>query len=345
MIATLLERTNMRVLALVRAASAREGMRRIRAAVGPHASERDIVARVEAIPGDLRKPPWEDDAQLFERMHREVTTIIHMAAATDLFGERDKVMAINVGGTEKIVSLAASLERNGRFERLAHFSTAFVVGSSKGRTSEEAYPCPDPAWANAYEESKYVAEGLVHEAAAGGLPTIVFRPSIVVGDSQTGAISSFGIFYHMVRRVKRSVKHSGLRFIPGRPDDRLQIVPIDFVCEATVAISGDRRANGRIFHLSSDNPPTIATLLEVGGRTYDWIAALRPVDPAKISTLAAFLPEAERLLPTMGYLSSGLVFDNSNTREMLRDTGVPMPDTGEAFVEKLVNFVEAVEYA
>ena len=72
---------------------------------------------------------------------------------------------------------------------------------------------------------------------------------------------------------------------------------------------------------------------------------LRPVDPDKIGTLAKFIPEAERLLPTMGYLSNGLVFDNSNTRELLGRMGLPMPDTGEEFVQKLVNFVREVEYA
>jgi thioester reductase-like protein len=340
MIATLLERTDARILALVRAASTQEGIRRIRTAIGPHARESEIVARVEAIPGDLRKPPWESDPALSARLHDEVTEVIHLAAATDLLAERERLLQVNVGGTEAMLALARAMHRNGVLQRFVHFSTAFVVGSAQGRVSTETYPCADPVWANAYEESKYIAEGKVHDAITAGLPAMVFRPSIVVGDSRNGDIGTRGIFYHTVRKLGRS----GLNVVPGDPSDRLHIVPIDFVCEAAVAIAADPTAIGMIFHLASDSPPNLETLLRVGGRTFDWIGRLRPVPMEKVARIGAAIPKVSDFVPVMGYFSSAMQFDTSNTRRLLSDSGIVMPETGDDYVHKLVMHSKVTGY-
>jgi thioester reductase-like protein len=194
MIGTLLQQTTADIIGLVRAPSVEDGMARLVEAVLPFADEAIIKKRVRPLCGDVRNPPWHQDEALREQLIAEVTEIFHLAASTDLAGDFDKLHGVNVGGTSAMLALAQAIHDGGHLRNFAHFSTAFVVGSRNGCRALEEYPIKEPAWANAYEETKYRSEGLVHEAIKEGLPAMVFRPSIVVGETPKRAGSKIGEF-------------------------------------------------------------------------------------------------------------------------------------------------------
>ena len=50
------------------------------------------------------------------------------------------------------------------------------------------------------------------------------------------------------------------------------------------------------------------------------------------------------LEPYLGYLNGHLTFDTTNTREILRGTGIPMPKTDHAFLKTLIRYAVKVGY-
>ena len=87
--------------------------------------------------------------------------------------------AVNVGGTTHAVELARALDA----KHLHHVSSIAVAGNYRGVFSEEMFDegqrLPSP-----YHRTKFESERIVREQPY--VPWRVYRPGIVVGDSQTG---------------------------------------------------------------------------------------------------------------------------------------------------------------
>jgi nucleoside-diphosphate-sugar epimerase len=101
---------------------------------------------------------------------------------------------------------------------------------------------------NTYEQAKAEAEDFIRGEIENGLPATVHRPSMIVGDSITGKIIHFQVFYHLCEFL------SGRRtfgILPEVGDARLDIIPVDFVAKAIIWSSNERRTIGKILHLCS----------------------------------------------------------------------------------------------
>ena len=84
-------------------------------------------------------------------------------------------------------------------------------------------------WSN-YEESKYLAEKTVLES---NIPFSIFRPGMVVGDSETGEIKTFNTVYALLKLYL----NGKLRFIPTSSSLKLNMIPVDYVAEAVAGLS------------------------------------------------------------------------------------------------------------
>jgi nucleoside-diphosphate-sugar epimerase len=116
-----------------------------------------------------------------------VDRIVHGAGSVHYF-DRVKLIAGNVELTDAIAQLALCLN----VDRLYYFSTAFSCGYSSGRVPERLHPAPlsDPT---DYTWSKREAEYIL---ARSGVPFVIIRPSVVVGDSRDGHYSGkrYGVY-------------------------------------------------------------------------------------------------------------------------------------------------------
>jgi thioester reductase-like protein len=145
-------------------------------------ADETLRGRIELVAGDLTAR----DLGLGDRrdaIAREVREIYHLAAVYDLAVPREVGMAINVEGTRHLLDFA---KRCDRLERHQYVSTCYVSGKYPGIFREQDLEVGQ-SFNNYYEETKYLAEVLVRDAAEAGMPTTVYRPAIVVGDSKTGA--------------------------------------------------------------------------------------------------------------------------------------------------------------
>ena len=224
-----------RVLCLIRPSASQSAEVRLEQL----AQENDIdSSRLSALSGDVTEPALGVDS----RDLATVTTVIHCAATVSFDLPLEQAREINVGGTAHLLEACREMPR---LRRIDTVSTCYVAGKRTGLIMESDLE-HDAGFHNTYEQTKYESEQLLREAMA-ELPIAVHRPSIVVGDSRTGATGAWKVLYWPLKVIARG----RLPVIPYDPDCRLDIVPVDFVADAILTLSNDAQTIGGTFHLAA----------------------------------------------------------------------------------------------
>lgn len=143
-----------------------------------HRTPLQSATAVALVSGDIQAPRLGLDADTYRDLAGKVDCVVHAAAITSFGESEDAIFATNVEGTRRVVEFAAAASLP-----LYHLSTAFVALCD---------PSVSDARPNAYARSKAEAEEVVRES---GLKAVILRPSRIVGDSRTGAISRFQGFH------------------------------------------------------------------------------------------------------------------------------------------------------
>ena len=297
--------------------------------------------RVQVVVGDVCDMDLGLSGAEYKALADEVTTIHHLAGIYYLGVERKVAARVNVDGTRGVIELAGECKR---LRRLCHFSTASVSGKRKGIVLEEELD-EGQGFRNFYEETKFEAEKLAR-AAQRRLPVTIFRPSIIVGDSQTGEIDKFdGPYYLMVLIVQGPLDvHLPL---PGRGVAPMHLVPIDYVVNAAHALSLDPRAAGGTFHLVDPNPFAARQVYElVAERAHK--KRPRGFIPTGLAQFLMKTPGIERLARApLSFLESfdHLAFYNCrHTAALLSGTGIACPPF-DGYVDHLIRYVREVHAA
>lgn len=216
--------------------------------------------RIKYIEGDLTNPMVvenEDDLNLLEDTIEEIW---HLAASTD-FDEKMKAetMRINLLGTANFISLAK------RFKKLKCFNyigTAYISGEIYyPQEVYETLPFP-PGFKNPYEESKYFAECVVRNS---GLPFRVFRPSMIVGDSNTGecdAKTIYGAAVVLYISKARYSKDQDVFTVLGDKKTKKNIIPINNVIDMMIKIREADKGFNETFLLVNPNSVTVGEILD-----------------------------------------------------------------------------------
>ena len=273
-----------------------------------------------------------------------VETVIHAAGDTQFYpADVDEFRAGHVHGP---VALLAALA-GGRLRRFAHVSTAFVCGDREGRVLETDGDVGQ-RFHNVYERVKLDAEAaLTRQAAHTEVDLVVLRPSIVVGDAPvTAGGGPSNLFFDAVRLLAAAAALGGvdgLR-IPGAPDAPFNIVPIEYVVDAALALATDRSAGGGAYHLVTSEPPTQS-------ETLAWIAdaiGLRGARMAFAEELQQDASAMERQVMRMiggyrEYLAQDVRFDDRCARRVLDRAGVPAVTLDAVAVVTLVRGAIAAE--
>jgi thioester reductase-like protein len=237
-----LERGERRIHALVRAADDRAAAERLPG-----------HPRLHAVAGDIEEPGLGLSEPTRERLAEDVTTVVHCAASISFDLSLEKSRRVNVDGTRNVVEVA---ERCHRLERLTYVSTAYVAGEPRGLFREDQLDVGQ-RFRNPYERSKFEAERMIRERAA-GLPLQVLRPSIVVGDSRTGRTSSFNVLYGPLKAFARG----RIPAIPARRSSPVDIVPVDYVADRAYELIADG-PDGTFHLVAGRNATTVGRLLEL----------------------------------------------------------------------------------
>ncbi|UCE23573.1 MAG: SDR family oxidoreductase [Candidatus Zixiibacteriota bacterium] len=325
-----------RLILLVRGRSHRDACERLERILRITSPEFDLNllrTRAEIVCGDITRNSLGLSNDDYKRISGRITHIIHSAAATKFNISLQSARTINVEGTLNVMKLALKAQDAGNLEGVAYLSTAYVCGTQRGTIMEEQTSSPD-AFSNAYEQSKWESEGEVGKLRD-RLPITVFRPSIVVGDSRTGRIATLNVLYTPLRFICRGL----VSIVPGHGDVPLDVVPVDYVAKAIAAIFlGSDGGAGRCFNLVAGEGQTM-TSGQVLTKALAYFASnsvlaakskIRFLPPVLFRSVASFLSgRSKKMLEQLGvftpYISLKRTFDDTNTRQALRNTGVSVP--------------------
>lgn len=293
--------------------------------------------RVHILEGDAAAIDLGLAGMEFKALASDVTRIHHCAQVTYLGVDAKTAEHVNVGGTQEILELAASCAN---LDCLVLHSTAHVSGDRRGLVLEEELKAGQ-SFRTVVEETKARAEKIAR-AAMGRLPIAVMRPATIVGDSTTGEVDRFDGPYLLILLVVTSPPDIALP-LPGRGDEPLNLVPIDWVARASVALGCDPRARGRTFHLVDPRPMTARRVFELvaraGGRR-----GPRGSIPANLAKALLRAPGLDRIAKSprafLETLTTPVSYDARHTDELLGLLGIPPCPPLESYVDKLVEYVQ-----
>ena len=281
---------------------------------------------IATVMGDISAPgfglPQADQRQLGETHD----LLIHCAATVRFDLEEGDYQAVNVGGVANALALAEA----GGMDFL-HVSTAYVCGRRDG-TILESDALPESGFANGYEASKAAGERLVRDS---NLRWAIARPSIVVGEHESGIIRQFDTTYAAFKLIAEG----RVRHMPARGGATLDFVPLDHVANGIVALAERiEDAAGGTFHLVSSQPLPVEDFTGAIG-AYPQFHEPELVPPERFDP--ATLPAIERRLFKRvaglyaSYFQRDPHFDDAAFRKL---TGQACPATGEAYIRRLIDF-------
>lgn len=169
-----------------------------------------------------------------------IKKFVHLAANVSFVTEdvNGEIYKTNYNGTKNAIELAHRLE----CEEFHYCSTSFVEDRR-----------------NPYEASKMAAEELVKNS---GIPFSIYRPSAIVGNSETGLIPSFNgyygafaIFQIIAGRSRQSVdtRVSIPVYVTCSEHTTLNLIPIDWVVSTMIQLMFNGVKN-EVYYLADHRP-------------------------------------------------------------------------------------------
>ena len=268
----------------------------------------------------------------------DVTEIWHLAAIYDLSVTRENGMRVNVAGTRNMLDFA---ERCRALQHFHYVSTCYVSGSFPG-VFREADLERGQTFNNYYEETKYLAEIDVRKRS--GVPWTIYRPSVIAGDSKTGATQKFDGPYFVMQWLERQPRIALLPVI-GRPSRyRFNVVPRDFMVDAIEHVSSRDDIAGKCYQLADPTPLTVDETINVIARATGRKVLRIPLTKALAKFAIERVPGVYRLMripsPAVDYFVHPTTYDTTNADAALLNSGISVPRLAD-YAANLVAFARA----
>ena len=287
---------------------------------------------IPTLSGDVSRPRFGWDESTFADVAAAHDLLIHCAATVRFDLAEDDYHAVNVTGVGHALELAEA----GGMDFL-HVSTAYVCGDASGIIREHCAP-PTSGFANGYEASKADGERLVR---ASPLRWAIARPSIVVGEYETGAIRQFDTTYAAFKLIAEG----RVRHMPAREDGTLDFVPVDHVAGGIVTLAGRMEdAKGGVFHLVSGQPLPVSSFARAIGSFPQFHEP--DLVPPEVFDPARLRPVERRLYRRIaGLYASYFQRDpHFSDREFRALAGRGCPPTGEPYIRRLIDYCIAAGF-
>lgn len=292
--------------------------------------------RVNLIEGDAAAIDFGLSGAELKVLTPEIDIIHHMAQVSYLGADKKQATYVNVNGARELIEVASQCKA---IKNVVYYSTAQVSGDRTGIVYEDELDSRH-SFRNPVEETLARGERVVR-SAMDRLPITIVRPTMVVGDSQTGEVDRFDGPYFLILLIVTSPPDFPLP-LPGRGDAPLNLVPIDYVVRAVKAIGLEPRSVGRTFHIGDPAPLSMKRVFELlasaGGRR-----GPRGFIPANLTKALLRTPGLDRLAKSprafIEALATPVTYSFANTTEILADEDIRCPPF-ESYVDSLVEYVQ-----
>lgn len=330
-----------RVTALVRAPSRAAALQRL----APVLTFWEVPPpgdRLDVLVGDIERPDLGLDVEARRHLAGAITHIVHCAANIKLNLPVEDARQLIVEGTRQVLKVARSAHSAGRLQRFVFVSTMEVAGDYDGIVYEEFLDNYPRKFLNTYEIAKAEAEAIIRDEIAGGLPAVVVRPSMVVGESSTGKALGYQSFYYMLDDMY--LKPKGAVLPRGC---NVETCPVDLLAMVVRLAGEDAEAVGKVFQVTQSYHDYVSfeNLIDQLSNQAERLLEQRPKRPAYIPPkyvwwLLSFLSrvtfgkvrqqiENQKLFLAFTFLN--FRFDNTNTVALLERHGRRFPRFAEYF--------------
>jgi thioester reductase-like protein len=202
-----------------------------------------LQTRVRIFRGDLTGPFFGLPRDDYDRLIHTTDSVIHCAASLNRKSEK-ACLNVNLRGTLEVLQLATRVDHYHGLRRFSHVSTVAVAGKRNNEVVKEENSIDwERSDYDPYARTKKFCEHMIRQLLP-ETPITIFRPSIVLGDSRRAETTQFDM-------VKAFVFLAGLPVLPFRPNDKIDIVNVDFVADAIATIHQKETPQYDTYHLSS----------------------------------------------------------------------------------------------
>lgn len=328
-----LRESDEKLLLLVRAKSKEAGARRLWKSLQLHMAFDEFEAflndRVEIFLGDLTRPGLglDDDEQ--DKLIKSMDSVVHIAASLNRKSAKS-CFNVNLRGTLHLLTLARAARDHHGLRRFSDVSTVAVSGKRSAElVAEDDMIDWDRSDFDPYARTKKFCETMIEELLP-DTSTLVFRPSIVLGDARFPETTQFDM-------VRAFVFLARLPVLPFRKHWRADIVNADYVGKAISRIHRLEAPKHRTYNLSSgaasqDFRSIVDSLVKAGLRRplfvpwlegpFNWLVNSLASSPRSLG-IAPFASLMKVFLP---YLVYDTVFDNSHVVEELEEAPTPFSE-------------------
>ena len=308
--------------------------------------------RVVAVVGDLSEPRLGVSEAEVSELKGKVDHFFHLAAIYDMTADAQSQQVANIEGTRHAVELAEAIEA-GCFHMVSSIAAA---GLYKGTWREDMFDEAENLDTNPYFRTKHESERVVREECS--RPWRVYRPGIVVGESETGEMDKIDGPYYFFKLIQR-LRNTLPQWMPtvGVEGKEINLVPVDFVARAIDHIAHEPGLDGKAFSLTDPSPKSAGQVINLFSRSANAPQMSMRLDPKMLDVVPPavrgglmMLPPVKRIrnqvLSDLGIPESVLTyvnyptrFDCTNTLEALEGSGISVPPL-ETYADKLWDYWE-----
>ena len=309
-------------------------------------------ARVHPVLGDLAQPRLGlGDGEVAQLTAVGITHFFHLAAVYDMTADDERNRIANVDGTRHAVQLANELDA-GTFH---HTSSIAVAGKYTGLFREDMFD-EGQKLDHPYYRTKFESEKIARSQTE--MPWRVYRPAIVVGNSETGEMDKIDGPYYFFTAIKK-LRHYLPGWFPlvGPELGYTNIVPVDFVANAMDHIAHQPGLDGQAFHLTNPKSQRSGEVMNAFAAaahapqmsiridskllkalpkgTIGMLMALPAAKGVRNAVLADFGIPAE----VIGHIALTPQFDTRDTERALKGSGIEVPPLS-SYAPKLWDYWE-----
>jgi NAD(P)-dependent dehydrogenase (short-subunit alcohol dehydrogenase family) len=307
--------------------------------------------RIVPVVGDLQEEKLGISDEKIAELRGNIDHFFHLAAIYDMTADTETNMKLNVGGTRHAVELANELDA-GIFH---HVSSIAAAGTYKGLFREDMFD-EGQKLDHPYHRTKFESEKIARTQTKG--PWRVYRPSVVVGHSQTGEMDKIDGPYYFFKAIQ-ALRHYVPEWLPliGPEMGYTNIVPVDFVAAALDYIAHQPDLDGQAFHLSSPKSQRSGEVMNQFAAAAHAPKMVMRIDSRLIQALptgavgmAMKLPAVKNVrrailsdygIPdeVLDYVGLTAQFDTRDTERALAGSGIEVPEL-DTYADKLWDYWE-----
>jgi NAD(P)-dependent dehydrogenase (short-subunit alcohol dehydrogenase family) len=290
--------------------------------------------RIVPVVGDLAQPRLGLEAKQIAELRGRIGHFFHVAGLYDMTASEQALELTNVTGTKHAVAAAVAMGAR----RFHHVSSIAAAGRYNGVFREdmfdEAGGLDDP-----YFRTKHESEQVVRTRCS--IPWRIYRPSLVVGHSESGEMDKVdGPYYLFPVLEQLGAALPSVLPLPGIEGGFINLVPVDFVSAALDHIAHADGRDRQTFHLVDPQPHTFGETLDIFAEAAGaphFALRMSGVEAA-VTPLTRFLAHnangvAGRLVEqalgiparALDYVGNQTIFDCRQTLVALEGSGIAVP--------------------